>query len=222
MDKYIDREHAGKFLANQLSEYANTSDVIILALPRGGVPVAYEIAHKLSAPLDVLIVRKLGVPGHQELAMGAISSGGAIVLNEELITTLGISEPSIERVIEAEENELLRRETLYHVHGPLLDLHGKTIVLVDDGIATGATMKVAIKALRQKRPAKIIVAVPVAARDTCNEMVKLADQLVCPLKPINFYAVGLWYENFSQTSDDEVRTLLDKAYLERNGLDQAS
>ena len=222
MDKYIDREHAGKLLANQLSEYVNRSDVIILALPRGGVPVAYEVARKLSAPLDVFIVRKLGVPGHQELAMGAIASGGNIVLNEELVATFGIPESSIERVIEAEENELFRRESLYHVHGALPDLHDKTIVLVDDGIATGATMKVAIKALRQKKPAKIIVAVPVAARDTCNEMAKLADQIVCPLKPISFYAVGLWYENFSQTSDDEVCTLLEKAYLERKDLDQAS
>lgn len=222
MDKYIDRGHAGRLLAKELNEYANTSDLIILALPRGGVPVAYEIAHKFSAPLDVFIVRKLGVPGHQELAMGALASGGTMVLNEELIVTLGISESSIERVIEAEENELLRRESLYHIHGPLPDLHDKTIILVDDGIATGATMKAAIKALRQKAPVKIIVAVPVAARDTCKEMSKLADQIICPLKPSNFYAVGLWYENFSQTSDDEVCMLLEKAYLEQHGLDKAS
>ncbi|WP_045097553.1 phosphoribosyltransferase [Legionella fallonii] len=222
MSKYIDREHAGKLLAEQLREYANISDTIILALPRGGVPVAYEIAQKLSVPLDVFIVRKLGVPGHEELAMGALASGGNIVLNEELIATIGISQSSIDNVIKAEEEELLRRERLYHVNGPLPELKNKTIVLVDDGIATGATMKAAILALRQQQPAKIIVAVPVAARDTCKEIAKLVDQIVCPLKPNDFYAVGLWYENFSQTSDDEVRELLKKAYEGRRSVKQAS
>jgi putative phosphoribosyl transferase len=211
MEKYLNREEAGKILAAALKAYANKADVIVLALPRGGVPIGYEIASKLSVPLNAFIVRKLGVPGHVELAMGAIASGGSIVLNEELIAALHISESSLEQVIKAEKEELLRRELLYGVNDTVPEIKDKTVLLVDDGIATGATMKAAILAVRQQQPAKIIVAVPVAAMDTCKEMMKLADKLVCPLKPIDFYAVGLWYENFSQTSDEEVCELLKKA-----------
>lgn len=215
MDKYIDRPHAGKILATHLKKYANKEDVIVLALPRGGVPVAYEIAKSLSAPLNVFIVRKLGVPGHEELAMGALASGGVILLNEELINYLHISKSSIDEVIKSEEEELSRRESLYHVNEETPVLKDKTILLVDDGIATGSTMHAAIMALRQQKPAQIIIAVPVAAQDTYREMTKLVDQIVCPLIPINFYAVGLWYESFSQTSDDEVCELLEKASQEK-------
>lgn len=216
MDKYLDRQHAGKILATHLKKYAGKEDAIVLALPRGGVPVAYEIASSLSIPLDVFIVRKLGVPGHEELAMGALASGGVVLLNEELINYLKISKPSIDQVIESEKNELSRREQLYHVNEEAPVLKDKTILLVDDGIATGSTMQAAILALRQQKPAQIIVAVPVAAQDTYKDISKLVDKIVCPLTPVNFYAVGLWYKNFSQTSDSEVCELLKKAYQERN------
>ncbi len=216
MDQYLDRQHAGKILATHLKKYAGKEDVIVLALPRGGVPVAYEIASSLSIPLDVFIVRKLGVPGHEELAMGALASGGVVLLNEELINYLKISKPSIDQVIESEKNELSRREQLYHVNEEAPVLKDKTILLVDDGIATGSTMQAAILALRQQKPAQIIVAVPVAAQDTYKDISKLVDKIVCPLTPVNFYAVGLWYKNFSQTSDSEVCELLKKAYQERN------
>ncbi|MCL9684959.1 phosphoribosyltransferase [Legionella maioricensis] len=215
MDKYIDRQHAGKILSTHLKKYANKEDVIVLALPRGGVPVAYEIAKSLSVPLDVFIVRKLGVPGHKELAMGALASGGVILLNDELIGYLHISKSSIDEVIKSEEKELSRRESLYHVNEEVPVLKDKTILLVDDGIATGSTMHAAIMALRQQKPAQIIVAVPVAAQDTYHEMTKLVDKIICPLTPVNFYAVGLWYQNFSQTSDSEVCELLKRARQEK-------
>ena len=216
MDKYIDRQQAGKILATHLKKYANKEDVVVLALPRGGVPVAYEIATSLSVPLDVFIVRKLGVPGQEELAMGALASGGVILLNEELIHYLHVPKSSIDEVIKAEEKELSRRESLYHVHEEVPALKDKTILLVDDGIATGSTMHAAIMALRKQKPAQIIIAVPVAAQDTYHEMVKLVDKVVCPLIPIHFYAVGLWYEHFSQTSDSEVCKLLKRAYEENS------
>jgi putative phosphoribosyl transferase len=215
MDRFRDRQDAGTILAEHLKEYAHQSNVIVLALPRGGVPVAYEVAIALSLPLDIFIVRKLGVPGYEELAMGALAMGGTIILNEPLIHQLQLDQASINAVLESEQKELVRREHLYRGHHPFPDLLGKTIILVDDGIATGSTMLAAIKALRKYKPAFIIVAVPVAARQTCEEMSNLVDQIICPLKPINFHAVGLWYQNFSQTSDSEVIELLEKANLTR-------
>lgn len=211
MDKFIDRQHAGIVLAELLREYANQSNVIVLALPRGGVPVAYEVAMALSIPLDIFIVRKLGVPGYEELAMGAIASGGTVIINEPLMNQLNLNQASIDAVLDSEQKELVRREHLYRGGRPFPELLGKTIILVDDGIATGSTMHAAVKALRKFKPVSIIIAVPVAARATCDEMAKLVDKIICPLKPINFHAVGLWYENFSQTSDNEVIELLGKA-----------
>lgn len=211
MEKFIGRCEAGKILANKLKIYANRSDVLLLALPRGGVPVAYEIAESLSIPLDVFIVRKLGVPGHEELAMGAIAIGGTVVFNEEIVHQLHISKAVIDQIIKLEQDELNRREIKYRGNRPFPKLTGKTIILVDDGIATGATMKAAIQALRQLKPASIIIAVPVAGIETCEEMEKIADKVICPLKPQYFYAVGQWYQDFSQTSDEEVYELLNKA-----------
>ncbi|EHL30444.1 phosphoribosyltransferase [Legionella drancourtii] len=211
MDKFTDRQEAGTILAEYLKDYANQSNVIILALPRGGVPVAYEIATALAIPLDIFIVRKLGVPGHEELAMGAIASGGTVIFNELLISALNLDQSSIDLVLQAEQKELLRRELLYRGDRPFPKLLDKTIILVDDGIATGSTMFAAVKALRKYKPASIIIAVPVAARETCEEMTQLVEKVICPLQPINFYAVGLWYENFTQTSDNEVIELLEKS-----------
>jgi putative phosphoribosyl transferase len=209
MDKFIDRHEAGIILAEQLKNYANQLNVIILGLPRGGVPVAFEIATTLSLPLDIFIVRKLGVPGHEELAMGAIASGGTVIFNQPLMNQLNLEESSIENVLHAEQKELVRRELLYRGTRPAPDLLGKIIILVDDGIATGSTMHAAIQALRKHKPASIIIAVPVAPRSTYHDMKTLVDKIVCPLTPTNLYAVGLWYEHFSQTSDDEVIELLD-------------
>jgi putative phosphoribosyl transferase len=213
MDKYIDRYEAGIVIAEFLKDYANQEHVIALALPRGGVPVAYEIATALSIPLAIFIVRKLGVPGHEELAMGAIASGGTVVFNEPLMNQLNIEQKLIDSVLAAEQKELVRRELLYSGNRPLPNLLGKTIILIDDGIATGSTMLAAVKALHKHKPASIIIAVPVAARSTCEELETLVDKIVCPLRPINFYAVGLWYEQFSQTSDDEVIELLKQSNL---------
>lgn len=209
--KYIDRRHAGIVLAKLLKEYSRRTDAIVLALPRGGVPVAYEIAVALSLALDVFIVRKLGVPGHEELAMGAIASGGVTVFNEEIVQVLHIDQASIDVVKQAELEELIRRERLYRGSSPFPDLLGKTIILVDDGIATGSTIKAGLRALQQQKPAAIIIAVPVAAQSTVDEIANLVDVIVCPLRPVNFYAVGLWYDNFSQTTDEEVIKLLEKS-----------
>lgn len=208
MEKFFDRSEAGKVLAKQLKPFANKSNVIVLALPRGGVPVAYEIAKALSLPLDVFIVRKLGVPGHEELAMGAIATGNVTVFNNEILESLNISKTSIDKVIQSEQQELQRRNLTYRDNKPFPPLESKTIILVDDGIATGATMRAAIKALYQQNPKKIVIAVPVAALSTCQEIAELVDQVVCPIQTDDFYAVGMWYENFSQTSDAEVSTLL--------------
>ncbi len=205
---YSDRYQAGIVLADLLKDYAKRTDVIILALPRGGVPVAYEIAKKLSLKLDVFIVRKLGVPGHEEFAMGAIASGGIVVLNEEVLSTLHLNKDAINQVIQSEQDELSRREFVYRGKQYVPEVMEKTVILVDDGIATGYTMRAAIAALRQKHPAKIIIAVPVAARSTCDELAPLVETIICPLKPANFYAVGLWYNDFSQTTDEEVIKLL--------------
>ena len=212
MKKFVDRQAAGIILAEHLKKYANQENVIVLALPRGGVPVAYEIATALSTSLDVFIVRKLGVPYHEELAMGAIGSGGTIVFNKPLMNLLNMEQKIIDSVLAVERKELLRRELLYRGNRSFPTLLDKTIILVDDGIATGATMLAAIKALRKHKPASIIIAVPVASRATYEDLKTLVDEMVCPLKPINFIAVGLWYENFTQTSDEEVIELLRQAH----------
>lgn len=211
MEKYQDRRQAGQVLAQALDAYADRDDVIVLALPRGGVPVAYEIAKALNAPLDVFIVRKLGVPGHTELAMGAIAMGGVTVFNQAIIEQLNISQDNIDSVIESEKSELKRRELAYRGDHPHPILTNKSVLLIDDGIATGATMRAAIKALKLSHAKELIVAVPVAAKDTCDEIATLVDQLYCPLRPIYFHAVGEWYDDFSQTEDDEVHTLLKDA-----------
>src|SRR5208337_1004909 len=205
---FRDRGQAGRQLAAKLAAYANRPDVIVLALPRGGVPVGYEVAQSLSAPLDVFVVRKLGVPGHEELAMGAIATGGVRVLNEQLIQQLEIPEFIADAVAARELEELKRRERLYRGGRPFPDLHGRTVILVDDGLATGATMEAAIRGLRQLKPARIVVAVPVASREICDALRPLVDDLICAVTPEPFYAVGHWYEDFSQTSDAEVRELL--------------
>jgi putative phosphoribosyl transferase len=211
MSGFRDRREAGRALAMELQQYAGRSDVIILALPRGGVPVGYEIAQALHVPLDLLIVRKLGVPGYEELAMGAIASGGIRVLHDTVIQELGLSAPVIDHVSREEEHELLRREHAYRGQRLLPALEGRTVVLVDDGLATGSTMRAAIAAVQQRRPAQVIVAVPVASPETCTELRHEADEVYCMLAPAFFFGVGQWYEHFEQTSDDEVRDLLARA-----------
>lgn len=209
--RFRDRREAGRVLARLLGRYAGRDDVVVLALPRGGVPVAYEVAKALAAPLDVFVVRKLGVPGHGELAMGALASGGSLVLDERLIRSLGIGEAAIERTLAAEARELERRELAYRGGRELPELAGKTVILVDDGLATGSTMRAAALAVRKHRPERIVVAVPVAAAQTCNELRADVDEVVCAVTPRAFHAVGLWYDDFSQTSDAEVRELLAQA-----------
>jgi len=209
--EFRDRFAAGKFLTEKLEHYRNQPAVIVLALPRGGVPVAFEIAERLDAPLDVFIVRKLGVPGHEELAMGAIASGGVRVLNEEVIQHLGISESWINSVAMQEQEELERRERLYRGARPPLEISGHTAILVDDGLATGSSMRAAVRALRLMHPARIVVAVPVAARDTCNQFRGEVDEIICGKTPEPFLAVGRWYEDFRPTSDQEVCDLLNRA-----------
>src|SRR5215469_1758051 len=205
---YRDRRDAGKRLAKLLGAYAYRPDVLVLALPRGGVPVGYEVARALYVPLDVFIVRKLGVPGYEEAAMGAIASGGIRVLNEDVIGALHIPEQVVEEVAAWEQRELERREQLYRDGHPAPDVKGRGVILVDDGLATGATMRAALRALRQQQPARLIVAVPVAAHSTCRELLGEADEVICALTPDPFFAVGLWYQNFEQTSDQEVHDLL--------------
>jgi len=183
----------------------------VLALPRGGVPVGYEVARALGIRLDVFVVRKLGVPGHEELAMGAIASGGVRVLNEDVISMAGVSPDQIERVTQREEQELQRREQSYRGAGEPIDVAGKRVFLVDDGLATGSTMRAAVRALRAMHAGEVMVAVPVAAPETCEQLREEADDVVCLLTPAAFYAVGLWYEDFSQTSDEEVKALLQRA-----------
>lgn len=206
-----DRTEAGQQLAKQLSGYAGRTDVLVLGLPRGGVPVAYEIAQALQAPLDVFIVRKLGVPGQKELALGAIASGGVRVLNDDVVWSLAIDEEMIDAVVAKEAQELARREQIYRGARPPLAVQGKTVILVDDGVATGATMRAAITALRTQQPAKLIVAVGVAPPETCQELEQQVDELVCLLQPEPFWAVGLWFADFAATSDEEVRSLLAQA-----------
>jgi erythromycin esterase-like protein/predicted phosphoribosyltransferase len=205
---FRDRSEAGRLLAAQLTAYSNRSDVIVLALPRGGVPVAYEVARALGAPQDVFVVRKLGVPGHEELAMGAVATGDVRVLNDQVVRALHIPDYVIDAVTAQEQQELRRRERLYRGGRPPPDVRGRTVILVDDGLATGATMHAAIKALRQQQPARIVVAVPTAAPETCETLRAEVDEVICAIMPEPFHAVGLWYEDFSQTTDEEVRDLL--------------
>ena len=209
--KFRDRADAGRRLAAQLTEYEDRFDVLVLALPRGGVPVAFEVARRLEVPLDVFLVRKLGVPGHPELAMGAIAAGGVQVLHNHLIAELGIPAAAVAQVAARERLELDRRDIAFRGDRPQPVIADRTIILVDDGLATGATMEAAIVALRRMKPARIVVAVPVAARETCDRLRSLADRIVCLEMPLAFRAVGLWYEDFAETSDDEVRRLLASA-----------
>jgi len=211
---FRDRREAGRLLAEKLVAYADRPDVIVLALPRGGVPIAYEVACALNAPLDVFLVRKLGVPGHEEFAMGAIATGGVRVINDEAVRALRIPDHLIEAVAAKEEQELARREHLYRGDRQPPDIRGKTVILVDDGLATGFTMLAAIKALRKQQAGRIVVAVPIAPPETCDQMREQADDVICAVTPEPFYAVGLWYEDFSQTTDDEVRDLLKRANAE--------
>ena len=208
---FSNRAEAGQLLAEKLGKYAGRDDVIVLGLPRGGVPVAYEVARRLRVPLDVFIVRKLGVPGFEELALGAIASGGVRVLNEDVVRALPKANELIESVTTRELAELARREQIYRDGRPAPDIGGRTVILVDDGLATGATMRAAVAALRQLGAAKIVVAVPVGAADTCREIEQEVDETVCAMAPEWFQAVGQFYEDFSQTSDDEVRELLARA-----------
>lgn len=208
---FKDRAEAGRRLAEKLGQYAGRADVLVLALPRGGVPVAYEVAMALNAPLDVYLVRKLGVPGHEELALGAIASGGVRVLVPEVIEEAGIPDHQVERITEHETRELERRERIFRGDRLPPAVAGRTAILVDDGLATGATMRAAIAALKQQRPARIVVAVPTAAPQACESMRSEVDEVVCAITPEPFYAVGLWYDDFAQTSDDEVRGLLERA-----------
>ena len=209
--RFRDRREAGRLLAAQLSAYAKRPDVLVLALPRGGVPVAAEVASALGAPLDVFVVRKLGVPGHEEYALGAIATGGVRVLNEEVVQALRIPDRVIDALAAREQEELARRERVYRGHRPPPDVRGRTVILVDDGLATGATMHAAIRALRQQQPARIVVAVPTASPETCAELKTEVDDIICATTPDPFYAVGLWYEDFSQTTDEEVRELLARS-----------
>jgi putative phosphoribosyl transferase len=209
--RFRNRREAGRLLAAKLAKYAKHPDMLVLALPRGGVPVAYEVARALGAPLDVFLVRKLGVPGHEELAMGAIASGGVRVLSEDVVRELRTPPDVIETVAAAEERELLRREHEYRGDAPTPDVRGKTVILVDDGLATGASMRAAVTALRAQGPARTVVAVPVAASSTCKELRRAADDVVCAFTPEPFFAVGQWYQDFSQTTDEEVRELLHAA-----------
>ncbi|MQA31072.1 MAG: phosphoribosyltransferase [Luteitalea sp.] len=205
---FADRREAGRELAAELGEYKDRHDVLVLALPRGGVPVGYEVARALRAPLDVFLVRKLGMPGHQELAMGAIASGGIRVLNDDLVGWYRVPASVIDEVARVEQIELERREAAYREGRTPMNLRDRTALLIDDGLATGSSMKAAVQAVRRHAPARIVVAVPVGAADTCRELADLADAIVCARTPEPFSAVGLWYRDFSQTTDAEVRALL--------------
>lgn len=205
---FADRRDAGRVLASHLAQYAARDDVIVLALPRGGVPVAYEVASALAVPMDVFLVRKLGTPGHRELAMGAIASGGVRVLNQDVVQWYGISDAAIERVAREEQDELQRREREYRDNRPPPDLANRIVILVDDGLATGSTMRAAAQAVRAQGPTRVVVAVPVGARHTCEELSGVADEVICATMPEPFSAVGQWYLNFEQTEDAEVRELL--------------
>jgi putative phosphoribosyl transferase len=208
---YRDRAQAGEMLAGSVRDRLGAVDAIVLALPRGGLPIGLAVARALDAPLDVLIVRKLGVPAQPELAMGAIASGGFQVLDKSLTAQLGLTSAAIAAVVRHETAELHRREALYRGDRPPVDVRGRVAILVDDGLATGSSMRAAIGATRQRRPHQLVVAVPVGARDTCEELAREVDTLICPLQPREFFAVGQWYEDFAPTTDDEVRACLAAA-----------
>lgn len=208
---FQDRNDAGRMLAAKLAAFAERADVLVLALPRGGVPVGYEVARALHAPLDVFLVRKLGVPGQEELAMGALASGGIRVLNQDVVRALAIPPEMIERVAAAEHEELVRRQRRYRDDRPAPSVQGRTIILVDDGLATGSSMRAAVAALRQQHPTRIVIAVPVGAAETCDELQHEADEVVCARTPAPFYAVGVWYADFAQVTDDQVREYLQRA-----------
>jgi len=208
---FADRRDAGRQLAGRLQYLASRPDLVVLALPRGGVPVGYEVAEALGAPLDVFVVRKLGVPGQEELAMGAIATGGVRVVNQDVVAALGLSKATLDRVAEAEHAELVRREVAYRGARPPLDVRGATVILVDDGLATGSTMRAAVAAIRQQQPARVVVAVPVAAPSTRDELAGEVDEIVCLATPEPFLAVGRFYDDFAQTSDGEVHDLLARA-----------
>jgi putative phosphoribosyl transferase len=211
MSLFENRAHAGRRLADKLTAYRNRNDVIVLALPRGGVPVAYEVARELDAPLDIFLVRKLGVPGQEELAMGAIASGEVRIINQDVVDSLGISPETIDSVARAEARELERREDSYRGDRSPRDVHACTVILVDDGLATGASMAAAVAGLRELHPAAIVIAVPIASAEACAAFEHQVDAIVCAETPRPFRAVGIWYEDFSQTTDEEVRELLASA-----------
>jgi putative phosphoribosyl transferase len=208
---FRDRTDAGQQLATRLTRYADRADVLVLALPRGGVPVAYEVAKALNAPLDIFLVRKLGVPGHEELAMGAIASGGVRVVNEDIVNYLSIPDEVIDAVAASEQRELERRDHAYRDDRPPLDVKNSVVILIDDGLATGSTMRAAAASLRLQKPRRIVVAVPVSSPETCEEFRSEVDEIVCAVTPEHFQGVGLWYDDFSQTTDEQVRELLSRA-----------
>jgi putative phosphoribosyl transferase len=208
---FKDRADAGRKLATRLTRHVDREDVVVLALPRGGVPVAYEVSKALKAPLDIFLVRKLGVPGHEELAMGAIASGGVRVINEDLVDYLGIPNEVIDEIAAVEQRELERRDHAYREDRPPLEVKDKVVIVIDDGLATGSTMRAAAASLRKQKPRTIVVAVPVASLQTCEEFRTEVDEIVCAVTPENFQGVGLWYDDFSQTTDEEVRELLKRA-----------
>jgi len=212
--RYRDRRDAGRHLARKLARYANRPDVLALALPRGGVPVAFEVARTLHTPLDVFLVRKLGVPGHEELAMGALASGGTCFVDRHTVSLLGISDEVLDAVIGTEQRELARRERVYRSHAEPLDLSHRTAILIDDGLATGSSMKAAVAAIHQRMPARVVVAVPVASQQACQELAGVCDEIVCGMTPEPFFSVGIHYHDFSQTTDEEVRALLRAAHGE--------
>jgi len=217
MFRFKDRVQAGQYLAERLPQYANAPDAVVLGLPRGGVVVAAEVARILGLPLDIFLVRKLGVPGYEELAMGAIASGGVRVMNEDVLRRISISDGAIESVTRKEEQELIRREEVYRGNRPQLDVKGLTVILIDDGLAAGATMRAAVKALRRQGPKRLVVAVPTAAPDTCDDFRAEVDEILCAMTPTPFHAVGAWYEDFSQTTDEEVQELLKAAQRAEKG-----
>ncbi len=215
LNRYSDRSEAGLALADRLKHYANRDDISILALPRGGVPVAYEIAKSLNVPMDVFLVRKMGAPGREELAMGAVAEGGVRVMNNDIVRALGIPDPEIERVAEREEKELQRRADAYRGDREPLEITARIAILVDDGLATGATMRSAAKAVRQKERSHVVIAVPVAPAERCSEMENEADEVICEMQPADLMAISRWYVDFAQVTDQEVRDILERARKEQ-------